>query len=216
MAVFGKTIYAQGFASYSTWVGHEPSSRPHQTAGLVFAYKHTWWKGWVYRALHYFSKTGFWEVSEVVWPSSEESVIKITASFQTSSLKTTFNGLPHCSSWLSRAWQAAWLVDLLTRSGGHQPNQTPQERSNSCSRAELAWHKARAKQGCKGSTKLCTSSPRRWPLTESHQLVHGDISCVNVTQGFWAKSAPATSMHHFPILCHHRLFYPVQIQWLIK
>lgn len=84
MVVFGKTIYGRWFASYSIWVGREPSSCPYRTAGLMFTYKHTWQKGWVNRALRSFSKTGFWDMSEAVWPGADQSVTKITASFQTS------------------------------------------------------------------------------------------------------------------------------------
>lgn len=120
MVVFGKTIYGQWFASYSIWVGREPSSCPYRTAGLMFTYKHTWQKGWVNRALRSFSKTGFWEMSEAVWPGADQSVTKITASFQTSFFfKNTFNWLPHCccSCGLSRAQQAGCLAGLHPRPG---------------------------------------------------------------------------------------------------
>lgn len=111
MAVFGAAIYERWFACCSTWVGHEPSSCPCWAAGPVLTSKHTWRKGWVNGALHNYSKTGFSEVSEAVWPGSEESGIKITAPFQISGKNTTFDRPPNATGSAGLGRQ----VDLLGR-----------------------------------------------------------------------------------------------------
>lgn len=220
MVVFGKPIYEQWFASCSTWVGHEPSSRPCWTVGLVFASKHTWWKGWVNRALRNFPNTGFCEVSEAVWPGSEESVIEIIATFQTSGKKTTFDGLPWCH-WLSRAGQAGRLAGLFPRAGSHHRsrsllvwlNQAPRDRNSSSSGALLGT-KPRLN---KPARAVCSCAPAErgpGPYTEPHWSIR--MPHVSVTQSIWAKSAPVAPKHHLPSPYQHGLFHPMQTQWLIN
>lgn len=113
-----------------------------------------------------------------------------------------------------------WLAGLLPRPGGHQ-----------LSRSSRGWtrHTGRGTAPAPGQSQFGTkpgpnkivrtahpyapAQPGPSPYTEPHWLVHGDVSCVNATQGFWAKSASVASKHHLPILCQHGLFHPMQTWW---
>lgn len=167
-------------------------------------------------------------MSEAVWSGSEESVINITASFQTSGLETTFGGLPHrgCSPWLSRAglarcsapgtWWSPAERDLV------RLNQTPRERNGSGPGAERAgtipahfpgashFNLARSpgqtkQQGQRvpghqrSQTPALTQSRAGWSMGPGHLLL-----TLGKIRSSRTKASPR------PILCQYRLLHPVQ------